>query len=141
MVAVGTCLVIIDSLCICLFPSVRTLWYSKWPLQVCMCVCACMFVCVRVFFYFARTCLPCMCRCVFDTNTFIFSLSTGRLDMFVARARGRLGPGLHEHDSEEICVGASLGSAYAFPVLHGNLQSVPGPKKYLLQRSEHECTG
>ena len=31
-----------------------------------------------------------MCLCMFDTNTFIFSLSTGRLDMFVARARGTL---------------------------------------------------
>ena len=39
-----------------------------------------------------------VCVCVFDTSTFIFSLSTGRLGMSVARAHGRLGLGVHEHN-------------------------------------------
>ena len=47
-------------------------------------------VCARVFCYFARTCPPCICLCMFGINNFIFSLSTGRPDMFVARARGTL---------------------------------------------------
>ena len=39
--------------------------------------------------------------CVFDTCTFVFALPTGRLDTSVARAHGRLGPGLHEYDIPE----------------------------------------
>ena len=39
-----------------------------------------------------------VCVCVFDTGTFIFSLSTGRLGMSVARAHGRVGLGVHERN-------------------------------------------
>ena len=44
-----------------------TLWYSKWPLQVCMCVCACMFVYVRV----------CVCMLtIYELHVVVFNVAS-----------------------------------------------------------------